>query len=190
MTSPTDRPKEDWEETWAPMISAVGSDLIGGRSLRGADPIEASTVRRYLEPLEFDCSLHYDHQAARDHGFANIVAPYTSMLTFTIPPMWVPGRQVFASAERDAQPLGSPINGKDLGLAPHLTGYFATDIEFDFIRPPLVGDHLSRRGKTLLSCTPKWISVGRGAFISLQSDIVTDAGEVIARVRNTLFAYE
>ena len=181
---------EPWESTWEPMIARVGEDLSGGSILRGADPIERSAVRRYLEPLEFDCALHYDPAVARDHGYTDVTAPYTSVLTFTIPAMWNPGETLFASDERDAQPASSPIDGAYLRIAPHVTGFFATDIEMDFIRPPAVGDHLSKRGNVLLSCLPKWISVGRGAFMTLESEVVTDEGEVIGRIRNTVFAYE
>lgn len=181
---------EDWKSTWDTMLEAVGTDLSKGRMVRGADPIERSTVRRYLEPLEFDCALHYDPEVARRHGFADVTAPYTSVLTFTIPAMWRPGRVLFASQDRDAQPASSPINGDDLRVAPQLTGFFATDIEMDFVRPPVVGEHLSKRGNVLVSCVPKWISVGRGAFMTLESEVVTDSGDVIARVRNTVFAYE
>src|SRR5205823_1962655 len=181
---------DDWTATWQPMLEAVGTDLSKGRTIRAADPIERSTVRRYLEPLEFDCALHYDPEVARRHGYPGVTAPYTSLLTFTIAPMWVPGQVLFTSNERDAQPSASPINGDDLRVAPHLTGFFATDIEMDFLRPPVVGEWLSRRGNVLLSCAPKWISVGRGAFMTLESEVVTDAGEVVGRVRNTVFAYE
>jgi acyl dehydratase len=181
---------DDWTATWQPMLEAVGTDLSKGRITRAADPIERSTVRRYLEPLEFDCALHYDPEVAQGHGYPDVTAPYTSLLTFTIPPMWVPGQVLFTSNERDAQPSASPINGDDLRVAPHLTGFFATDIEMDFLRPPVVGEWLSRRGNVLLSCAPKWISVGRGAFMTLESEVITDSGEVVGRVRNTVFAYE
>ena len=181
---------DDWTATWQPMLDAVGTDLSQGRIVRAADPIERSTVRRYLEPLEFDCALHYDVEVARRHGHPDVTAPYTSVLTFTIAPMWGPGQVLFTSNERDAQPSSSPINGDDLRVAPHLTGFFATDIEMDFIRPPAVGEWLSRRGNVLLSCAPKWISVGRGAFMTLESEVVTEGGEVVGRVRNTVFAYE
>lgn len=180
----------DWAAVWAPMVAAVGSDLSQGAITRGSDPIERSTVRRYLEPLELDCALHYDPEVARSFGYADVTAPYTSVLTFTIPAFWEPGRELFTSHERDAQPAYSPINGDDLRIAPHITGFFATDIEMDFVRPPVAGEHLSRRGNVLLSCAPKWISVGRGAFLTLESEVVTDDGEVVARVRNTVFAYE
>ncbi len=181
---------EEWTATWGPMVAKVGTDLSHGEVTRGADPIERGAIRRYLEPLELDCPLHYDPETARAHGFGDVTAPYTSVLTFTIPPMWNPGQQLFTSDERDAQPSSSPINGDYLRVAPHITGFFATDIEMDFIRPPVAGEHLSKRGNVLLSCLPKWISVGRGAFMTLESEVVTDDGEMVARIRNTVFAYE
>ncbi len=181
---------DSWMSIWQPMTAAVGSDLSHGLVVRGSDPIERSTVRRYLEPLELDCALHYDPEVARAHGFVDATAPYTSVLTFTIPAFWEPGRPLFNSDERDAQPAYSPINGDDLRIAPEVTGFFATDIEMDFVRPPVVGEHLSRRGNVLRSCSPKWISVGRGAFLTLESEVINDEGEVVARVRNTVFAYE
>jgi hypothetical protein len=30
----------------------------------GADPVAPADIRRVLEPLEFDCTLHYDRAAA------------------------------------------------------------------------------------------------------------------------------
>jgi hypothetical protein len=181
---------DDWEELWRPMVDAVGTDISHGAVLRGADDVERGSVRRYLEPLELDCALHYDADVAREYGYPDIVAPYTSVLTYTIPPMWAPGTVLFASAERDAQPASSPINGDELRIAPQITGFFATEIEMDFTRPPVVGERLSRVGSTLLACTPKWISVGRGAFLTLEATVATDTGEVIGHVRSTVFAYE
>jgi hypothetical protein len=181
---------DDWTSSWSSLEARVGSDLIDGAVTWGADPIEHSSVRRYLEPLEFDCALHYDPESARAHGFADVVAPYTSVITFIIPPTWTPGQRVFTSDDRDAQPAVSAIDGSSLGVPPHITGFFATDMELDFIRPPVVGDRLGRRGNVLTACVPKWISVGRGAFLTFESEIVTEDLEVIARMRNTAFAYE
>src|SRR5262245_37871816 len=86
-----------WMEVWEPLIARVGTDLGDGDVTWGADPIERSAVRQYLEPLEFDCALHYDPEVARAHGFSDVIAPYTSMLTFITPPMWSPGERLFTS---------------------------------------------------------------------------------------------
>ena len=181
---------EEWMLTWEPMIARIGSDLSEGELTWGADVIERGAIRRYLEPLELDCALHYDRDVARSYGFSDVTAPYTSVLTFTIPAMWSPGQRLFTSHDRDAQPSSSPINGDYLRVAPEVTGFFATDIDMDFIRPAVAGEHLARSGNVLLSCVPKWISVGRGAFMTLESKVVNEEGEVVAMIRTTVFAYE
>jgi hypothetical protein len=183
-------PGDGWMAVWDPMIARIGTDVTQGEVTWGADPIERSAVRRYLEPLELDCALHHDPEVARAHGFDDVVAPYTSFLTFTIPPMWEPGQELFTSDDRDAQPAVSPINGDVLRVSPEITGFFATDLEIDFVRPPVVGERLGRRGSVLVDCRPKWTSVGRGAFLTLEAEICSDAGDVVARMRNTVFAYE
>jgi hypothetical protein len=61
--------------TWSALIARIGSDLTDGAVTWGADLIERSSVRRYLEPLEFDCAMHYDPEAARRHGFTDVIAP-------------------------------------------------------------------------------------------------------------------
>ena len=106
-----------WTSTWEPMIARVGSDLSEGELTWGADEIEPGAIRRYLEPLELDCPLHYDREVARAYGFSDVTAPYTSILTFTIPAMWNPGQRLFTSHDRDAQPASSPINGDYLRVA-------------------------------------------------------------------------
>lgn len=181
---------DDWAAIWEPMIARIDTDLTDGEITWGADPIERSAVRRYLEPLEFDCPLHYDADVARAHGYADVTAPYTSVITFTMPAMWEPGRPLFTSDERDAQPAYSPINSGNLRLAPEVTGFFATDMEIDFLRAPVVGERLGRRGSLLKACVPKWTSVGRGAFLTVEAEVISDAGDVVARIRNTMFAYE
>ena len=172
------------------MIARVGRDVTGGEVAWGAESIDRSAVRRYLEPLEFDCPLHYDVETARLHGHAEVTAPYTSVFTFTIPPMWEPGRRIFTSDDRDAQPAVSPIDGEDFRVAPEITGFFATDMEIEFVRAPLVGERLGRRGGRLKACVPKWTSVGRGAFLTVESEVISETGDVVARTTNTVFAYE
>ncbi len=178
-----------WQEDWQPLVDAVGRDFSDGSTVYGADAVEAGSIRRWLEPLEFDCALHYDEQAALDHGLTAISAPYTAALTFAIPATWIPGREVFTSAERDAQPAYTPINKPDLKLGPETTGFFATDIELDFVRPAVLGERLGVRGFRLISCVPKQTSVGRGAFMTWESEVVDAHGEVVVRQRTSTYAY-
>jgi hypothetical protein len=42
----------------------------------------------------------------------------------------------------------------------------------------------------LLSCVPKETRVGRGAFCTFESEIVSDKGDVVARMRTGTYAYD
>jgi|tagenome__1003787_1003787.scaffolds.fasta_scaffold20967474_5 hypothetical protein len=159
MTATDERP--GWVAAWDRMVALVGTDLSDGEVRWGADAVESGTIRRYLEPIELGCPIHYDADAARAAGYDGIVAPSTAVLMYTIPPMWSRGDPtLFESAERDAQPARSPINNADPGPAPRTRGFFATDIELDFLRPVVVGERLGTRGRRLLSCVPKETRVG------------------------------
>ncbi|GAA5080867.1 hypothetical protein HNP84_001973 [Thermocatellispora tengchongensis] len=188
MTGPEADSKADWKAEWQPVIDAVGRDFAPETRM-GADAVERGAIRRYLEPLELDCALHTDPEAARAAGFADVTMPYTGVVAWTIPPMWRPGERLFDSADRDAQPVRSPINNQEMTLGPKTTGFFATDIALDFLRPVTAGERIGRRSNRLLSCTPKETSVGRGAFLKWESDIVTEDGEVVARIRIGTYAY-
>jgi hypothetical protein len=182
---------DDWKQAWQEVVEAVGRDFSDGQVHWGADVVEQSSIRRYNEPLELDCPLHYDAEVARAHGYADVIAPYTSALTWTIPPMWTPGEPpLFDTAARNAQPVRSPINNQGFPLGPPTTGFFATDMELDFLRPVTVGERLGRRGHKLLSCTPKQTAVGRGAFMTWEAEIVTAGGEVVIRMRTGTYAYQ
>jgi acyl dehydratase len=181
---------DDWKRAWDPMIAAIGTDLSDGKTIWGADAVDRGTIRRYVEPLEIASGLHHDPDVAAQQGFPDVIAPYTGVLSWTIPAMWRPGKPtLYEDADRDAQPARSPINNEDQGLAPPTTGFFATEMELDFLRPVVAGERLGRRGQKLLACVVKQTSVGRGAFVTTESEIVSDAGDVVARIRNGAYAY-
>lgn len=185
MTERTD----DWKAEWQPVIDAVGRDFTDGEVIWGADPVEPGAIRRYLEPLELDCALHTDPAAARKAGYGNVIMPFTGVIAWSLPPAWRPGEVLFDSHERNAQPVRSAINNEYIGVGPRTTGFFGTDLEVDFLRPVVAGEHLGRRGRILVSCTPKETSVGRGAFLTWSSEVVTTSLEVVARIRIGSYAY-
>jgi hypothetical protein len=179
-----------WEVAWQPVIAAVGTDFSGGEAIEGADAVDASALRRFLEPLEFDCPLHHDDRAAREHGYAGVIAPLASYFTFVAPPLWRPGDPpVFTSEERDAQPEGLAVRRFLTGLEPPHGGYFAADFEVEPLRPVVLGDRLTRSGMKLVSCRPKETSVGRGAFMTWEWEVRNQRSETVARLRNTMYVY-
>jgi len=183
--------EDNWASAWDPVMRAIGSPLIGGSPGSGpADAIELGAIRRYLEPLEFGCPLHHDRAAAQAQGYRDVITPYTSLLSFCMPPMWAPGDPpIFTDADRDAQPARSVVKPSFPDYFPPFSGYFATDIEIDFIRAVAVGERVARGEPRLAACEPKETRVGRGAFVTTEADIVTSEGEVVARVRTGLFLY-
>lgn len=192
----TDEAQSDWKQPWQEVIDAIGRDFLDGEVTWGGDPVEPGAIRRYLEPLELDCALHTDRSAARAAGYADVIMPATGVIAWTIPAAWRSGETLFDSAERNAQPVRTAINNADLGLGPKTTGFFGTDIELDFDREVVAGEHLGRRGKRLVACTPKETGVGRGAFMTWESEIVAKpAGEtegepeVVGRIRIGTYAY-
>jgi acyl-CoA thioesterase FadM len=74
-------------------------------------------------------------------------------------------------------------------LMPPSPGFFATDIEIDYLQPVVVGDHVCMRGRKLLSCIPKETRVGRGAFITWESEILNQRAELVARIRVGMYQY-
>jgi len=144
-----------WEAEWQPVVDAVGRDF-GGDEVDGADAVDESALRRYLEPLELDCPLHHDEHVAREHGYAGVIAPLAAFFTFVAPPIWRPGvESAFTSDERDAQPEGVAVRRFLTGLEPEHSGYFAADMEVEPLLPVVLGDRLTRRGMKLVACTPK-----------------------------------
>src|SRR5699024_1135452 len=126
-----------------------------GERILGADVVEEGLIRRFLEPLEFDSALHYDAEVAQEHGYEDIIAPYSSLLTWRFSPYWTPGEKLFTEDERDAQPTNSPVAAMEIDIAPETTGYFWTNVEIDYINPIVVGDRLIHVGEVLVSCIPK-----------------------------------
>lgn len=181
---------EEWMKAWQPMIDSIGKDFKKGVKTAGADIVEKGAVRRFLEPLEFNSPLHYDKATAIQNGYDDIIAPYSSLLTWTLPPHWKPGTKTFTNAERNAQPDYNPLSDIDTGdIAPKTTGFFATDIEIDYIRPIITGDRLTRIGEVLLSCVPKETQVGRGAFMIWESEVYNQLDDLIAKVRIGTYSY-
>lgn len=183
--------EEDWKEKWLPALEWVGKDLSDGATVWGADRIEPGIVRRYVEPLELGSVIHHDEDAARALGYEGIVSPATAIFTFSIPAFWSPGEPpLFVDPARDSQPARSPINNEEPSPLPKAQGFFATDIEMEFLRPVVVGERVGRRGNKLLSVDIKETSVGRGAFLKYETEVVSDRGDVVARQRLGVYAYD
>jgi len=145
----------DLQARWQAVCDSIGTDYGPNPTAQGADAIEPGGIRRYLESLEFDCALHFDCDAARSAGHTDIIAPYTSVQTFSLPPIWVPGEEAYSDPGRDSVPAAKRLPTPFVPGAPPTSAWFAASLDADYVRPPRIGDRLSRRGMKLLSCAPK-----------------------------------
>lgn len=180
-----------WRRAWDPMVAAVGRQFGTDRPRVWGERIDASTIARYLEPLEFDCRLHSDVDCAREHGYADLVAPYTALTSLCLPLMWRPGMpRLYETDQRDAKlDLRHLTALNRCGLEPPTLYSFAVQWDMDFVQPARIGERLCRHGSLLLSCVPKSMSVGQGAFVQWESEIINESEDVLAKVRNTTFLY-
>ncbi|MEU6559846.1 hypothetical protein [Nocardia nova] len=127
---------------------------------------------------------------ARAAGYPDPIAPYTSIGTFTQGALRAPGTpSIFRAAGPDAQPARPTLGFLRLPGAPPTTGFFATDVDFTFVRPPGVGDRLRRGAIVLVDCVPKTTRVGAGAFVTIGYDVTDQHDEIVASCRNTFFYY-
>jgi N-terminal half of MaoC dehydratase len=180
--------REDWEMAWQSAIDAIGENFGEAVSVPSVDEIEKGLVRRYLEPLEFDCPLHYDDAVARANGYPGIIAPYSGLATWISAGVWMPGDEpVYTSAERNAQPRARTAAFRRPG--PDCDGGFVTDVEYEYLSPFLVGERYGIRGRYLLSVLTKQTRVGRGAFLTWESSITNQAEEIVAQQRAISYYY-
>ncbi|MGH1565286.1 FAS1-like dehydratase domain-containing protein [Mumia sp. DW29H23] len=181
-----------WEQDWQPVINRVGELLDDDVWRFGPDRVEAGAIRRFLEPLELDSALHTDGEVAREHGWPDVVAPYTSVWTFMMPPTWTPAHGVLYpdDAGRDSQPAWSPIGDDVIPGAPPTSGVFGSDLSLEFDRPLHVGERVAAGPRRLVACTPKQTKVGRGAFVRFERDVVVESGERVCRMTGEIYLYD
>jgi len=166
-----------WEETEAFLGKQVGQNT-------GADDVEKGSIRRWLEPKEFDCPLHYDEEAAKCAGHEGIVAPSTMVFTYGIPAYWQPGDP---HAKPGDPPKGIPIPVIFDVPAP-CTLSFASDIEVEFFAPMRINDTITCSSR-LTDIKHKTLKVGKGAFMCQEDTYTNQAGETVAVSRLTIFRF-
>ena len=182
---------DEWAEAWLPTMQAVGQDFSGGVESTAVDMIELGAVRKFCEPVELDCPLHYDLDVAKQHGYRNVLAPVSGISqTWLNAGLWRPG---FGSRYPQAHPHAD-IPRERAGDAPEppvppTTAAFATDIEIEYFEPAVTGDRLTVRGRELISCVPRETRVGRGAFMVWQREIVNQGGQRVALLRSGGYSY-
>lgn len=166
-----------WEET----ESYLGKVI---KVSEGADAVEVGSIRRWLEPKEFDCPIHTEDEAARAAGHDGIVAPATMAFTYGIPAYWQPSD---AHAKMGDEPRQIPIPVIFDVPAP-CTLSFATSMEIEFFEPMHIGDRLKVTHK-LVELTRKTLSVGDGAFLTQEDTYANQNDEIVAVAKLVIFRF-
>ena len=182
---------DDWAEAWRATVDCVGQDFSAGMQSTAVDQIELGGVRKFCEPVELDCPLHYDLEVAKQHGYRGVVAPVSGIsATWLDGGLWRPGmgsRYPQAHPHADIpRTRGGEMPGPPM---PETTAGFATDIEIEYFEPPVVGDRLTVRGRKLISCVPRETRVGRGAFMVWEREVINQDGQRVALLRNGGYSY-
>ena len=171
-----------WEDTKA-WIGRTLSVPEGG----GIDAVEAGTIRRRLEVLEFGCPLHYDEKVAQEAGYKGIFAPYTMLQTYSGSANWHPGQPTLWRRNQPDFTIRAQVEQGQVPL-PGTHG-FATDVEIEYFQPLYLGDRVSVRERRLLDVNPKRTSVGEGAFLTWESRFCNQRGELVGVARTGQYLY-
>ena len=150
----------------------------------GADEVEKGSIRRWLEPKEFDCPLHYDEEIAKEVGYKGIVAPGTVVITYAVEPYWKKG-DPYAKLTDSPKQISLPVIFK---VPAPCTLSFASDIEIEFFAPIYIGDQISCTSK-LTKINYKELKVGKGAFLEQEDTYKNQKGEVVAVMHITIFRF-
>jgi acyl dehydratase len=177
MTEPSWGKYGSWEETEAFLGKVITVS-------QGADAVEAGSIRRWLEPKEFDSPIHTDQDAAREAGHGSIVAPSTMAFTYGLPAYWSPGDP---AAKKGDEPRQIPIPVIFDVPAPCSLS-FATSVEIEFFEPLRIGDRLNISHK-LVDLTRKTLSVGEGAFLTQEDTYINQRDEVVAIAKLVIFRF-
>ena len=154
------------------------------RTDEGIEEVTLNDIRRKLEVYCFDCPLHYDEAVAQAHGYRTIVAPVAMTSLWAVTPYWRPGEPPpFAPGLRER-------NGtrRDDTPVPFSRGFNAAS-EWETYEPLYPGDRLRVTTK-LAKIEPKTTRVGTGAFITNESRVTKQTGELVMISRGTAYRYD
>jgi acyl dehydratase len=172
----------NWEHTKAWIGRALSVHEGGGR-----DAVEASTIRPWLEALEFGCPLHYDEKAAKEACYKDLFAPYSMLQTYSSPANWQPGQPTLWHSNHPNFTLRAHANQSEIPLPG--TCSFVTDIEIEHFQPLYLGDRVGMRERRLVNVNPKRTRVGEGAFLTWESRFCNQRDQLVAVARTTSYVY-
>jgi acyl dehydratase len=165
-------------------LAAIEQWLGRETEFAGVDEVSLNDIRHKLEVYCFDCPLHYDEEVARAHGYRTIVAPAAMTPLWAVPPYWSPGEpSPYAPGLRErngTRRMEVPT--------PYSKGFNAAS-EWESFEPLYPGDKLRASGK-LVKIDPKTTRLGEGVFLTYETRLSKQSGDLVLISRNTQYRYD
>ena len=180
----------DWRDQWQGIVHTVGTDFSDGQVQYGAETVERSTIRRYLEPLEFDCPSIKKLTSPRRTAYPDSIGRYTAIARGA-------SRPCGSRARRQCLRTAGTTPGR-IGLRtgrPHPRHWHRQWA----ISPPRCRSTSSARSRWATEWGGGVLAAGRlaegdvsgrGAFLTWGTEIVDAGGDLVMRLRTGTYAYE
>lgn len=171
-------------KTHAEVLAELQEWLGHEVAFEGVDEVTQNDIRHKLEVYCFDCPLHWDAAVARAHGYRTLVAPLAMTSLWAVPPYWSPGEPPpWAPGLKER-------NGTRRLEAPEpFPRGFNAGHEWEAFEPLYPGDRLHGTTK-LAKIEPKTTRLGDGVFITYETRLFKQTGELVLLTRSTTYRYE
>ena len=191
---PASTRSRDRKYTWDDTIAAIGKDFSSGRERVAQETVETTAVNRYCEVWEMGNPLYWYKDVAKQAGYQNVVAPWSSIKqTFTPNSFWRPGQPTRfpVDAHRDAS-VSNPVMPEDREEPlpkPETTVGIITDVQIEFFEPACIGDNLTTKGSKLVNVRVRETRIGYGAFMNRETEFYNQRGQLVARMNRGGYSY-
>jgi 3-methylfumaryl-CoA hydratase len=167
----------------ASAIAELEACVGKAQEFKGVDEVSINDIRRKLEVYCFDCPLHYDPAVARAHGYRGVVSPVALTPLWALPAYWNPGEPVYFIPSR------RPVSG---GMKAELPNKFPKGLNvgsrWEYFEPLYHGDRLAGDWR-LTEVKPRETRLGDGVFLTYETNVYKQSGELVGKNSNTSFSY-
>jgi uncharacterized protein len=174
---PEHRP-EDRDELESYLAGLVGSELAA--PVTAADPVSQPVIRQLVLALGDRNPVYTDARVAADSVYGAVIAPPTSLQTWTMPPPAAPDGEAPRTARDE---LMSVLD------AAGFTGIVVATMEQTYLRPLHLGDRLTSTLRLAGVSPLKQTALGAGYFLTEVLDYTDERGEHVGEIKRAVLKY-
>ena len=164
-------------------IAEIEGRIGQEHEFKGVDEVSINDIRRKLEVYCFDCPLHYDDRVARAHGYRGVVAPVALTPLWGMQAYWSPGQPVAFIPGARENPGGMKVE-----LPSKFPKGLNVGTQWEYFEPLYPGDRLGGTWR-LIEVKPRETRLGDGVFLTYETNVYKQSGELVAKNSNTSFSY-